>query len=284
MRRRVGFLAPAAVLLLSLIGAGVASATHPHGSNTGALEQTSSLVPAMNPCVTSTKFHNGPLQVGSCTPVPTSAVLTMGTRAATTNTTTASGRGALVQVINPATSTVDVKIQAKATDVRCKNADANPDSVPGACLASNGTAKDDYSGKVLGFANIRITDTCNSAAAQKTCGTVHATVIDLPFSVGIQCTGTPDNTIGGTCNVDTTANTIIPDGTAGCTPTGSGCGKVVKNLKQAVVQIDGLRINDAGSDNALSHNPFSSAPCLPACIASLGGDDTLFAVQGIYIP
>jgi len=211
---------------------------------------------------------------------PTSSFLKIGPKSTTTNSTLPApgNRGALIQVINPSTATEDVKVQATSTDVRCKTAT----SVPGKCGTTNTNGTPDYSGQVLGFANIRITDTCNSAVAQNACGTTHATVADLPFSIGIQCAATTDATIGGTCAVSTTVNTVVPDG-----PFGSGGGgPAVKNGKKAAVQIDGLRINDAGSDGVLNvQNPFSTAACSGPAIACIAKpDETLLSVQGIFIP
>jgi len=287
----VAFLAPAAAaaLLLSLIGASVAFATHPTPLATGALQQTSGLVPAMQVCGagggTPNGSHDGPIQVASCSGAQMKALsnfLKIGPKSTTTNSTLPApgNRGALIQVINPSTASEDVKVQATSTDVRCKT----NTSVTGHCPGpANTTGTNDYDGQVLGFANIRITDTCNSGAAANACGTTHATVQDLPFSIGIQCAGTPtDATKGGTCAVSTTVNTVVPDGPFGA----GGGGPAVKNGKKAAVQIDGLRINDAGSDGVLTiQNPFSTASCSGptiSCIAS--PSDTLLSVQGIFIP
>jgi len=300
MSRRVAFLAPAAVLLLllSLIGASTATATHPHPQALGALQQTSSLVPAMQQCGgggpgVPNRGHDGPIQLASCGGTAMkqlSTRLKIGPSSKTTNSTLPppGNRGALIQVINPQTASEDVKVQATSTDVRCIG---GVGALGGHCVNTGGATFQDYTGDVLGFANIRITDTCNSTASTGACGTVHATVQDIPFSIGIVCNSTAAVATGGTCAVSTTVNTVVPNGPAGCA--GAVCGgPAVKNGKQASVQIDGLKINDAGDDGLLTvQNPFSTQLCSSrqpggnlglACIAN--PTDTLLAVQGIYIP
>jgi hypothetical protein len=80
-----------------------------------------------------------------------------------------------------------------------------------------------------------------------------ATVVDIPFPVNGSCANTTGTTIGGLCTVNTTANTVVP---------GS-----VKDNQRGVVEIGQLQVSDGGADGAVAT-----------------ADNTLFAVQGIFIP
>ena len=75
-----------------------------------------------------------------------------------------------------------------------------------------------------------------------------------PFPVNAQCANTADTAIGGLCTANTSANAVVP---------GS-----VKDLQRAVVEIQQLQINDGGTDGQVSTT----------------SDNTLFGVQGIFIP
>jgi len=149
--------------------------------------------------------------------------------------------------------------------------------------ANDAGTQPDYSGQVVGTSKIRITDNYNGAPAtcvdRNTCNTA-ATVRypagtagdqDVPFATGTQCVPTAaTTTIGSNCNFNTTANTIVPD--------------VVVEGKQAVVQLDQIKIWDAGANGVSAGNPLPGAvaACPPSCFPA--GDATLFATQGIYIP
>jgi len=145
-------------------------------------------------------------------------------------------------------SVPDVRIESKGTDIRCK--------VGGPTQANcEGGALSDYVGQVQGNATIRITDHHNSVTPGGTGDT--ATVTDLPFPVIAGCAANPAGgnamAIGGTCNVVTHANGVVP-------------GAVVPN-KRANVEIGQIQISDGGQ----------------AGVAG-AGDATLYGVQGIFIP
>jgi len=103
----------------------------------------------------------------------------------------------------------DVRIGSKATDVRC-----GPTGTP--CDTTNPNTDggaNDYTGTLLGKAQIRITDHDNSPV-------VSAVVVDLPFSApqfqggqtaaptATPCVATPAVNLGSTCTTDTTVNTF----------------------------------------------------------------------------
>ena len=116
------------------------------------------------------------------------------------------------------------------------------------CSSANAADGPDYSGELQGTATIRISDHYNGPSL-----TEAATVIDIPFPVNATCVNTAATTIGGTCTTNTTANAVVP---------GS-----VKDTQRAVVEIGQLQINDGGADGLVST-----------------ADNTLFEVQGIFIP
>jgi hypothetical protein len=116
------------------------------------------------------------------------------------------------------------------------------------CTSANAADGPDYSGGLQGNAIIRISDHYNGPGLNEA-----ATVQDIPFPVNTSCANTASTTEGGLCSVSTSANATVP---------GS-----VKDLQRAVVEIAQLQINDGGADGQ---------------VATL--DNTLFGVQGIFIP
>ena len=116
------------------------------------------------------------------------------------------------------------------------------------CNSANAGDGPDYSGQVQGNATIRISDHYNGPSL-----TEAATVTDIPFPVNGTCANTTSTSIGGTCSVNTSANAVV---------VGS-----VKDTQRGVVEISQLQIFDGGADGNVTT-----------------ADNTLFAVQGIFIP
>jgi len=116
------------------------------------------------------------------------------------------------------------------------------------CNSANSTDGPDYSGQIQGNATIRISDHYNGPGLNEA-----ATVVDIPFPVNGQCANTTGTTVGGLCTVNTTANAVVP---------GS-----VKDNQRGVVEIGQLQVTDGGADGQVST-----------------ADNTLFMVQGIFIP
>ena len=123
-----------------------------------------------------------------------------------------------------------------------------PGTAPSVCNSPNAADGPDYSGELQGNASIRISDHYNGPNLNEA-----ATVVDIPFPVNGTCVNTTSTTIGGTCSVNTTANAVVP---------GS-----VKDTQRGVVEIGQLQISDGGADGLVST-----------------ADNTLFSVQGIFIP
>jgi hypothetical protein len=123
-----------------------------------------------------------------------------------------------------------------------------PGTAATVCNSPNAADGPDYSGQLQGNAQIRISDHYNGTTL-----TEAATVVDIPFPVNGTCVNTSATTIGGTCTTNTTANAVVP---------GS-----VKDAQRGVVEISQLQISDGGADGNVSTL-----------------DNTLYSVQGIFIP
>jgi hypothetical protein len=217
----------------------LASASHVRPK--GATPLRASLVPSFKACTAPNRTHGAPLAFPSCNPpVQTSNFLTIGSPDA--NGAGANSTGFILLKVKT-TSPEDVLITSTITDVRCQAATA-----AAVCNSANAGDGPDYSGQVQGTATIRISDHYNGPGLNEA-----ATVVDIPFPVNGQCANTALTSVGGTCTVNTTANTVV---------VGS-----VKDNQRGVVEIGQLQINDGGADGQIAT-----------------ADNTLFMVQGIFIP
>ena len=228
-----------------MVMASMASATHPRPK--GATPLRVSVVPAFNQCTTPNRTHGPPLAFPSCNPpVQSSNSITVGTPDA--NGAPANSEGFVkleVFVGVPGPpDDSDVFITANITDVRCKAGTT-------ACGSGNAADGADYTGGLQGNATIRITDHFNAVAAGG--GTDPATVVDIPYPINAACAATASTAIGSTCSANTSANAAVPG--------------AVKDGKRAVVEIGQIQISDGGPDGIVGTTP-----------------NTLFAVQGIFIP
>jgi hypothetical protein len=116
-----------------------------------------------------------------------------------------------------------------------------------ACGNANAQGGPDYTGELEGNATIRVTDHYNGPDR-----TEAATVVDLPLPFNLSCASTADTSIGATCVVPTT--TCLE-----CPPPKEGV--------RTVAEITQLQIRDGGADGVIATQ-----------------DNTLFMVQGIFIP
>jgi hypothetical protein len=197
------------------------------------------LVPEFKRCTSPNTSHAAPLSQPSCKPpVQESSLLT-------TSRIGQGGGFARLDVLpgNPSTSAddADVNIFALVTDVR---------------RASDGT---DYIGKVLLSTIIRITDSANGPSE-----TQSATVADTKLSFPIDCVATSDPVLGSTCNVNTTADALVPG--------------LVREGDRTVISALGVNVEDAGADGSIA--PPSEA-CPPSCGS---GDENVFLRQGLFAP
>jgi hypothetical protein len=196
------------------------------------------LVPAYRQCTTAAQNSNhvAPLGQDSCSPAAEdSTVLTT----ATTGRQTGSARFDVLNG-NPGTPAdeADVRIRASVTDVRRKSDGA------------------DYVGKVLLESAIRVTDRSNGPAES---GTVRDNV---HLSAPLDCVATSDPAVGGTCSVDTTADSLLPG--------------LVLEQKRTIVELLRVAGKDAGPNGA-----GYGAGCPPTCG---DGDERAFLHQGVFLP
>jgi hypothetical protein len=110
---------------------------------------------------------------------------------------------------------------------------------------------EDYIGELSLLHSTRITDRDNTPYPG---GPGPGTAVDFGFAWTIACASTSDTTLGSRCAVSTSANSVVP-------------GAVTKG-KKAIWQIGDLQVYDGGSDG----------------LSSTTGDNTLFEVQGVFVP
>ena len=103
---------------------------------------------------------------------------------------------------------------------------------------------------------IRMTDKANALS-----GNGPATVEDTQLGIPVDCIENPDTAIGGSCNVDTSIDTLVPN--------------FVKEGKRTVIEAFGLNVLDAGLDGSVGPG------CPPTCGS---GDETVFLNQGVFVP
>jgi hypothetical protein len=194
-------------------------------------------VPAFAQCVSSNASHAPPLATSSCRPARlSSSNLTVGSPESNGLAAGFTGRLSLKSVgeapINPGNGDqADVTIKATFTDVRRA---ASPYA--------------DYTGELQGQLVLRMTDRRNGAALDQS-----ATTSDIPFSFTVPCQATASPSIGSTCTVTTSVDSVMP-------------GIVIEN-KRSVWDLRDSRVLDGGPDG----------------IASTAGN-TLFATQGFFAP
>jgi len=244
-KRMVLPVAFAAAALVMMAVASLASATHPRPK--GATPLRVSMVPAFNQCTTPNRTHGPPLAFPSCNPpVQSSTAITVGTPDANGAAANSEGFVKLEVFIGVPgpPDDSDVFIAANITDVRCKAGTT-------ACGSANAADGADYTGGLQGNATIRITDHFNAIAAGG--GTDPATVVDIPYPINAACAATASTAIGATCTANTSANAAVPG--------------AVKDGKRAIVEVGQIQVSDGGPDGIVGTTP-----------------NTLFAVQGIFIP
>jgi hypothetical protein len=106
----------------------------------------------------------------------------------------------------------------------------------------------DYTGELEASAVVRITDRDNGADS------VAGTVADLTYAFTVSCSATTGTSVGSTCATATTADALVPG--------------TIKEGKRSIWEIGQLAVRDGGPDG----------------LVSTGGDNTLFAVQGVFVP
>ena len=103
----------------------------------------------------------------------------------------------------------------------------------------------DYTGELRAQVGVRLTDRASN---------IPSTTQDFPFGFNVQCAATADTTLGGACTLLTTADAVVPGSAAEGT--------------RAIWGLDKLKVFDGGPDGD----------------ADTVGDNSLFAVQGVFVP
>jgi Tol biopolymer transport system component len=192
-----------------------------------------SLVPAFKPCGTggnpSNAKHAPPLATNSCNPPRPSVLAAVGT------TSQSSDQISVVPGDTDPTNgnQANLAISASLTDIQAvAGGDYNPNP-SGADLTA--------------VTRLRLTDKANGY------GGLPATATEYDFKVPIDCSSTPDPSVGSTCSANTTANALI-----------SG---LIQEQRQTVVQAFRVRIDDSGANGIRGDS-----------------DDRIFATQGVFVP
>ena len=195
-----------------------------------------SLVPAFKQCTTSNSTHVAPITRASCTPPElVSDELTVGTPDANGQPAKFTGYAKLTVLAgNPATPAVDEadnRLQVGLTDVRRQSNLA------------------DYTGELRLRTSLRMTDKLNGPP-----GTVGGTVQDFNFAVVVPCTATANTTVGSSCTLNTTLDSLTPG--------------MVREGKRTVTHMSDVLVYDGGADGD----------------GDTQADNTLFAWEGIFTP
>jgi hypothetical protein len=106
----------------------------------------------------------------------------------------------------------------------------------------------DYAGELQETTSLRITDRASGPTADES-----ATVQDVPYPVTVPCATTPDPARGSTCSIATTVDAITPG--------------AAQEGKRAIWELGQVQVLDGGPDGLVST-----------------ADNSLFAVQGVFVP
>jgi arylsulfotransferase ASST len=184
------------------------------------------LVVAYQPCSSPNRSHVPPLSGPSCSPpVQVSPNLNVGTPTVNGAPAGSVGSVRLDTVHDQPPESNDLRITASITDVRCRPG-------VGTCGSLNTQSGADYTGELEARVRLRLTDLSDGPATSR----------DIPFPAELHCAATQTGSIGASCAIATTANSIV----AGAVQTG---GRAVWNLGRVVVY-DGGSSGVAGAADA----------------------------------
>jgi hypothetical protein len=202
------------------------------------------LVPAYAPCAAPNRQHGPPLAFPSCNP-PVQTSSFLTVGSPDANGAPANSNGFFTVRVIPSTCCPPQDVAVSASI-----SDVRCKAGTTACGNANAAGGADYTGEVETTSTIRITDHDNATAPGG--GTDPATMIDIPFPVPLTCTNTADAAIGGICAVTTSPVALYPESST---------------APRAIVEISQVQVFDGGADGQNHTDP-----------------NTLFAVQGIFIP
>jgi len=241
-------------IALATAGAAYATDIGGHEHPVGASPLRASIVPSYQACTSANSTHHGPLSGASCNPpVPGST----GTNAVSMGPSALAFERLIVLTSGtcaPFDSTKcypDITMRVNATDIHNGTTGTGSDYDPTGAAAQDLTAVYTLPGGSTGDA-LRITDANNQVLPDPAFNKA-ATVVPLAFPLPMDCANTVDPVLGSTCNVQTTANTLVP-------------GAIVAN-KRADIELGQIQVLDKGTDGSAGN-----------------ADDRVFAVQGIFVP
>jgi hypothetical protein len=133
------------------------------------------------------------------------------------------------------------------TSLSISDVRCKPGTAASVCSGANAADGPDYSGELQLLATVRVSDHYNGPDLNEA-----ATMQDIPDLAVFECVSTADTSIGGLCNA-------LPPACLGCFPPPDG--------QRAVIEVTQIQIFDGGPDGSIATN-----------------DNTLFAVQGVFIP
>ena len=107
----------------------------------------------------------------------------------------------------------------------------------------------DYTGELRALLTLRVTDRYAGPGLD-----TPATTNDLPFGITIPCSSTPAGTVGSNCNLSTSADAVTANS--------------VREGNRTIWGLGRVQVFDGGADGD----------------GDTAGDNTLFAVQGLYAP
>jgi hypothetical protein len=194
------------------------------------------LVVAYKACTIGNQLHAAPLAFASCNPPErTSSFLTVGTPDANGMPAKSAGSVRFGAVLgNPGTPAdeADASITISLTDVR------------------RATDLLDYTGELRLSTSLRVTDKSNGLS-----GTDPATVSDIGYTATVPCAATGDTTVGSTCSLTTTMDTLVP-------------GSVREGARGIFDAVSGVDLYDGGPDGD----------------ADTPAGNTLFVSDGFFVP
>ena len=172
----------------------------------GASPMYLSLVPASAQCTAPNGAHGAPLSFGSCAPpIASSTGLTLGAKSVNAVVVNAKAGSR-----DTPADEADVRFRVTIRDVR-RSADLS-----------------DFTGQLEARPVLRITDRDNTPHPG---GPGPGTMADRAFPFVVPCTGTADTAVGSTCQITTTADTVVPG--------------VIKEERRTVWALDAFEVRDA---------------------------------------
>jgi Tol biopolymer transport system component len=214
-----------------------------------------SLVVGHAECTTPNAVHGPPLEHPSC--ADTYNYLPTSSEHVIVGTPDRNGAGLKfvgfvrvgVRVGNPATPAdeADLGLRVSATDVRCQTPAGSS-----VCGAYNVAGPADYSGELRARTVLQITDKQSTPAPG---GAGAATTIAMGYGFDVPCTGTADEFVGSSCEIDTSADALMPG--------------TVKEGARAIWQLGQVEVLDGGPDGDADTNP---------------AENDVFLRQGILVP